>query len=284
MGLLDGLAEAAGREVHLAAVALGGVGAEPGLQEGGAVGGGCEFCFWVGEGLLGDGKGGGMGHVLQRSRTESVEADVLAGVDDGEFAREGQDGTFAVFFSPESQQKPCSPQAEVKIIERGEKIPSNTYLAVYANCGVALPTNATTLAVFTTLPRSFPNFRMLKTACLHPHHTPLTLMPMVKSQIRSSVSTASLSSACMMPALLNMTSTPPQESRWETAAATSASRETSQVRVSTRCVVEWREGKMEWTLVRAEEREGAEMSVIRTDAPSRRKRMVVSRPMPLEGG
>lgn len=37
MRLLDGLAEAAGREVDFAAVALGGVGAEEGLEEGGAV-------------------------------------------------------------------------------------------------------------------------------------------------------------------------------------------------------------------------------------------------------
>lgn len=64
LGLLDGLAEAAGREVDLAAGALGGVVAEPVLQERGVEGRGAQ----------------------------AVEAEALAGVDDGQLARQGQHG------------------------------------------------------------------------------------------------------------------------------------------------------------------------------------------------
>ncbi len=151
-------------------------------------------------------------------------------------------------------------------------------LAVYASCGVALPTNATTLAVLMILPFVFPCFRILITACLHPNHTPLTLILCVKSQIFSGVSIASASSACMMPALLKMISTPPQESRWETMAATSDSLETSHLIVSRRGGL----GRISWTLAWAFARADSEMSAIRTAAPSRAKRMVVSRPMPLD--
>lgn len=85
-------------------------------------------------------------------------------------------------------------------------------LAVYASCGAPLPTRATTLAVLMILVFVFLCLRMLSTACLLPYQTPLTLMLWVRSQILSGVLTASSSSACIIPALLNMTSTPPQES------------------------------------------------------------------------
>lgn len=56
----------------------------------GAEGGGGQ---WRGRGKGKRGEEGGRGEkgriLLQRSRTEAVEADVLAGVDDGEFAGEG---------------------------------------------------------------------------------------------------------------------------------------------------------------------------------------------------
>ena len=81
-----------------------------------------------------------------------------------------------------------------------------------------------------------------------------------------------------MPALLNMMSTPPQESRCLTAASTSDSLDTSHLMVSSR----GGSGRMEWTFDSATARAGSEMSAIRTAAPSRAKRMVVSRPMPLE--
>lgn len=77
-------------------------------------------------------------------------------------------------------------------------------------------------------------------------------------------------------------STPPQASRRETAAAISDSRETSHGWVF-RVWVEGMEGRMEWIFSRAEERALVEMSSMRTEAPSRRKRIVVSRPMPLMG-
>ena len=92
-------------------------------------------------------------------------------------------------------------------------------LAVYASCGVALPTRATTLVVLITLPRFLACLRILSTACLLPNHTPLTLILCVKSQISSGVSIASASLLCMMPALLNMMSTPPQPSTYATRAA-----------------------------------------------------------------
>ena len=61
-------------------------------------------------------------------------------------------------------------------------------------------------------------------------------------------------------------------------AATEVSLETSTRRVSRRPV--W-EGRMEESLVVAFERAGSEISAIRTEAPSRRKRKVVSKPIPL---
>lgn len=64
VGLLNGLAEAAGGEVHLAAVALGLVVTEPVLEERGVEGRGAQ----------------------------AVEAEALAGVDHGELAGEGKDG------------------------------------------------------------------------------------------------------------------------------------------------------------------------------------------------
>lgn len=42
------------------------------------------------------------------------------------------------------------------------------------------------------------------------------------------------------------------------------------------------DGRMDWTLEIAVASAGSEMSAMRTEAPSRAKRMVVSRPMPLE--
>ena len=80
-----------------------------------------------------------------------------------------------------------------------------------------------------------------------------------------------------MPALLNMMSTPPQESRCLTAASTSDSLDTSHLMVSSR----GGSGRIEWTFDSAVARAGSDMSTIRTAAPSRAKRMVVSRPMPL---
>ena len=65
-------------------------------------------------------------------------------------------------------------------------------LAVYANWGVAEPTRATTLAVLMTLAFVFPCLRKLRTACLLPNHTPLTLIACVRSQIFSGVSSASV--------------------------------------------------------------------------------------------
>lgn len=65
VGLLNGLTEAAGREVDLAAVALGLVITEPVLEERGVEG----------------------------SRAEGVEAESLAGVDHGKLASKGEDGT-----------------------------------------------------------------------------------------------------------------------------------------------------------------------------------------------
>src|SRR5690242_19364293 len=85
-------------------------------------------------------------------------------------------------------------------------------LAVYASCGVALPINATKLAVLIIIPLVFLCRRMLSTACLDPYHTPFTLTFCVISQIFSGVPMASASSACMIPALLKITSHPPHES------------------------------------------------------------------------
>ncbi|KAH9845887.1 glutamine synthetase [Teratosphaeria destructans] len=87
------------------------------------------------------------------------------------------------------------------------------------------------------------------------------------------------SSACMIPALLNMTSNPPQASSLATAASTSASLETSTLTVSTlpgAC------GASSLALVMAFASAGSEISHIKTEAPSRRNSTVVSRPMPLE--
>ena len=88
------------------------------------------------------------------------------------------------------------------------------------------------------------------------------------------------SAYCIMPALLNMMSTPPQSSRCLTMASTSDSLETSHLIVSTRGESE----SMERTFERAFSRAGSEMSAMRTAAPSRAKRMVVSRPIPLRKG
>lgn len=69
---------------------------------------------------------------------------------------------------------------------------------------------ATKLAVLMMLPptrrpllSSVGFLRIARIAYLHPHHTPLTLMFMVRSQMRSSVLSALSSSGCMIPALLN---------------------------------------------------------------------------------
>ena len=83
---------------------------------------------------------------------------------------------------------------------------------------------------------------------------------------------------CIIPALLNMISTPPQESSSMTMASTSASLETSHLNISTR---DFKLGRMVWTLMRAKLRAGAEMSAMRTEASSRANRIVVSRPIPL---
>ena len=61
-------------------------------------------------------------------------------------------------------------------------------------------------------------------------------------------------------------------------ASTSASLDTSHLMVSIR----GGSGRMEWTFESAVARAGSDMSAIKTAAPSRAKRMVVSRPMPLE--
>ena len=150
-------------------------------------------------------------------------------------------------------------------------------LAVYASWGVALPIRATTLAVFIILPLVFSCLRRLSTACLLPNQTPLTLIACVRSQIFSGVLMASASLACMIPALLNMMSTPPHESRRSTMAATSDSLETSHLHIWMRG---W-SGRISSTLASAMARAGSEMSAMRISAPSRAKRMVVSRPMPL---
>ena len=63
-------------------------------------------------------------------------------------------------------------------------------------------------------------------------------------------------------------------------ASTSASLETSHLNVSSR----GGSGRISRTLAEAVSRAGAEISAIRTAAPSRAKRMVVSRPMPLGEG
>lgn len=79
-----------------------------------------------------------------------------------------------------------------------------------ASCGVAAPMIATKLAVLMMLPpvwrpldSSVGLLRMARMAYLQPHQTPLRLMAMVRSQMRSSVLSALSSSGCMMPALLN---------------------------------------------------------------------------------
>lgn len=92
-------------------------------------------------------------------------------------------------------------------------------LAVYANCGVAAPTSATIDAVLITEARFLPCFRKLRTACFDPNHTPLTLMFIVRSQMSSGHSSASPSLGCIIPALLKITSSPPQESRCAIAAS-----------------------------------------------------------------
>ena len=60
-------------------------------------------------------------------------------------------------------------------------------------------------------------------------------------------------------------------------ASTSGSLDTSHLMVSSR----GGSGRIEWTFDTAAARAGSDMSAIRTAAPSRAKRMVVSRPMPL---
>ena len=150
-------------------------------------------------------------------------------------------------------------------------------LAVYASCGVALPSKATTLAVLMMLPFLLLCFRKLMTACLHPNHTPLTLMLCVRSHIFSGVSIASASSPCIMPALLKIMSTPPQESTWDTIAATSSSLDTSHLIVfNCGCL-----GMIFSIFSVAFSKAGSEISAISTEAPSRRNRIVVSRPIPL---
>lgn len=151
-------------------------------------------------------------------------------------------------------------------------------LAVYANCAVALPTRATTLAVLMMLPFFLPYFRRLRTACLLPNRTPFTLMLCVKSQISIGVLMASASAACIIPALLNITSTPPQGSMWAIMPLTCSSFDTSHWKVS--IWLGW-SGRIERTLSMAAVRAEADTSAIKTDAPSRAKRTVVSNPMPL---
>ena len=82
---------------------------------------------------------------------------------------------------------------------------------------------------------------------------------------------------CIIPALLNMISTPPHESRCFTMASTSVSLETSHLMVSSRGGL----GRIEWTFENAFSRAGSDMSAMRTAAPSRAKRIVVSSPIPL---
>ena len=60
-------------------------------------------------------------------------------------------------------------------------------------------------------------------------------------------------------------------------ASTSDSLDTSHLMVSSR----GGSGRMVWTFASAVARAGSDMSAMRTAAPSRAKRMVVSRPMPL---
>ena len=60
-------------------------------------------------------------------------------------------------------------------------------------------------------------------------------------------------------------------------ASTSASLETSHLMVSRRGGL----GRMAWTFWTAVAKAGSDMSAMRTAAPSRRKRMVVSSPIPL---
>ena len=67
-------------------------------------------------------------------------------------------------------------------------------------------------------------------------------------------------------------------------AATEDSEETSHWSVSRRAKGGPSSVRMERTFWRAVSRAGAEMSVMRTEAPSRAKRTVVSRPMPLGTG
>jgi hypothetical protein len=112
---------------------------------------------------------------------------------------------------------------------------------------------------------------------LLPNQTPLTLMLCVRSQIFSGVSIASASLACMIPALLKITSVPPQLSCDSTIACTSDSLDTSHRMDSTRGA----EGTTSLTLANAFARAGSDTSAIRTLAPSRAKRILVSRPIPL---
>lgn len=156
LSLLDGFAEAAGGEVDLAAVALGGVVAEPVLEEGRA-GEADESILYSLKGIEGD-KGGKY------------------------FNGAGQS---ALNLNPSLA---CTIANSLVIANTAP------LLAVYASCGVALPTRATTLAVLMMEPRVFLCWRMLRMACLLPNQTPLTLMLWVRSQIFSGVSMASASS------------------------------------------------------------------------------------------
>lgn len=82
----------------------------------------------------------------------------------------------------------------------------------------------------------------------------------------------------MIPALLKMMSRPPQASSFSIAACTSDSLETSTLVVST---LPTAFGASDFAFAIAFSKAGSEMSVINTLAPSRRNRIVVSRPMPL---
>ena len=85
MCLLNGLTKAATGEMHLTAEALGVVVTKPVLKEGGAMGV-ISTCYHY----LGNGNA-----LLEGTGAEGIEAEALAGVDDGQLASHGQNGTLA---------------------------------------------------------------------------------------------------------------------------------------------------------------------------------------------
>src|SRR5712671_4414168 len=89
-----------------------------------------------------------------------------------------------------------------RMIQRSDLMSRNSH----ASWGVAAPIVPTKLAVLTILPPVCKPFdssvgfsRIASIAYLHPHHTPLTLILMVRSQILSSVLSALSSSGCIIP-------------------------------------------------------------------------------------